>query len=83
MKRNKLPLKANIDPRGTANFFRLIKKQYKELGAVGEVADTVDEHLSFISTHPSTDSRIEKIENNYNQLDDKRKRNFRKRIHCF
>lgn len=76
-------LKANIDPRGMANFFRLIKKQYKDLGAVGEVVDTVDEHLSFLSTHPSTDSRIEKIENSYNQLDDQIKRNFRKEFTAF
>jgi Zn-dependent protease with chaperone function len=76
-------LKANIDPRGMAGFFKLIKAYYKELGTMGEIAEKMDEHLTLLSTHPSTDSRIKKIEDSYHQLDENKKKQFRKDFPAF
>lgn len=76
-------INANIDPRGMANFFRLIKKSYQKMGTMGEVNKSMDGHLNFLSTHPSTDSRIEKIEATYQNLNSKIKDQFKSKFPAF
>lgn len=57
--------KANIDPQGLVTFFETIMAKEKEkMGTMVEDEDTremVGDALSFLSTHPATDERIENI----------------------
>ena len=48
---------AKIDPRGMMEFFSRIRDERDKVGYIG----TVERSLSFLSTHPDTDSRIAEI----------------------
>jgi len=47
--------KANIDPRGMIEFFKRVKAEQAKVPVLG----SLEESLSFLSTHPATEDRIE------------------------
>ena len=51
---------ANIDPRGLAEFFRKMKE------GKGSVIQTTEKSLSILSTHPTDDERIARLEAKWN-----------------
>lgn len=56
---------ARIDPRGLIEFFRRLKAE-QERSAAGA---TVENHLSFLSTHPATGERIARLEGRWRRLE--------------
>lgn len=55
---------ANIDPRGMIDFFRTMQSELEKSAATA----AVDGGLSFLSTHPATSERIERLEAKWKAL---------------
>jgi Zn-dependent protease with chaperone function len=62
-----LLLAANIDPRGMIEFFRTMQTEL----AKNPASAAADGKLSFLSTHPATSERIERLEARFKALPDK------------
>ena len=60
-------LAANIDPRGMIEFFQTMKKEL----ASNPASAAADKTLSILNTHPATDERIERLEQKWQQVQNK------------
>lgn len=59
-----LLVSANIDPRGMIDFFRTMQSELEKSAATA----AADGGLSFLSTHPATSERIERLEGKWKAL---------------
>ena len=58
---------ANVDPRGMLSFFETLKAHKKKSGQ--DTVEKISDTLSYLSTHPATAERIERLNEKLNQYE--------------